>query len=179
MDALKEVLDGNWVEISGFIFSISIIYSAAHKIYDIATKTDIEKSLTYRGGDRIISSFLIFILFVLVTSVVTVEQLVEMKDENGLFFSILLVIIVSLFFTTICMFILFIIHIIFTSTKYYPRYEVKIDDKKDEYWRILKVTKNDGVILKRGDLYYTLPDVKDLDNKIIRLQDNKKRQKRK
>ncbi|MEK5070783.1 hypothetical protein [Sporosarcina sp. FSL K6-1508] len=172
MDALNEVVNGNWVEISGLIFIISIIYSAVHIIYDIITKTDIEKSLTYRGRDRIISSFLIFILFVLVTSVVTAEQLVEMKDENGLFFSILLVIVVSLFFTIICIFVLFIIHFIFTLTKFYPKYEVRINDEKEEYWRILKVTKSGGVILKKKELYLTLPDVNDLDNKIIRVQSN-------
>ncbi|WP_121614803.1 hypothetical protein [Virgibacillus halodenitrificans] len=152
------------------IFIGSITYSIAHIAYDILTKSDIEKCLTYRGKDRIISSFATFIVFLLITVGSSFEQLAKMVAEIGILFTTISVILVTLFLSIIGVIIFIILIWLFTLTKYYPRYEVKLYDNKDEYWRILKVTKNSRVILKRKGSYLTLPDVKELDYKEIRMQ---------
>lgn len=178
MDVVNEVINGsNFMKASGVIFISTITYSIVHLIYDTLTKSDIEKCLTYRGKDRILSSFLMFIMIVLITVIFTFTQLVEANNESGLLFSIILVLAVSMILFIVSMSILVIAHLIFIVMKLYPIYEVKIDDKKEEYWRIFKVTKNNNVILQNKNMYLSLSSVKELDNKIIRVQDNKKKQK--
>ena len=171
MDTLNEVLNvSSFAKASVVIFVCSIIYSVVHMTYDITTKSDIEKCLTYRGKDRILSSFFMYIVIVLMTIVLTFEELITISKEGRVFLSVILILSVSmvLFLVTLC--ILVILHIVLTWTKAYPTYEVKIDDSKDEYWRIYKVTKNNSVILKRKDNYLLLSNVKELDKKIIKKQ---------
>lgn len=160
------------IKASGILAIVAVIYSVVHEIYDIITKTDIEKCLTYRGRDRILSSFFMFVIYLAATIISAYQELADMNEDLGVLFSSIMVVAVSLVATLLTLLILSLIQWFFVWKKIYPTYEIKI---KDKYWRILKVTKDGNVILKREDLYLTLSSVKDLNDKTIRVQGKEKK----
>ena len=162
-------MNGSHFEIvMGIIFISSIVYSGANVVYDIISRTDIENTLAYRGGDRVIVSITMCVLFAIVTVISAFNELSAMYKDHGIFITLITVLIVSVIFSLFALLTLSLVLWIFSFTKFYPKYEVEIN--KDEYWRIIKVTKDNRVILKREDVYQILPEVKDLDYKKIRVQ---------
>lgn len=87
---MDKLINGNiFMMASGAIFICTFIYSIVHIVYDIATKSDIEKCLTYRGKDRILSGLIMFIIIVLITMISTYGELIEANNEKGLFFAVI------------------------------------------------------------------------------------------
>lgn len=173
MDVLKEITNGSTNLQVVIIAGVLIIYSILHILYDILTKSEIEKIITYRGKDRIISLIVTFVLFFLTVIIVGSEEIAGGNKEGNNWIPIIAALIVSIICTALFIIIFTISHLILKGLKLYPEYELKLNDN-GEYWRIFKVTKDNRVILKKDNDYLLLPDVKELENKIIR-EDYKKK----
>lgn len=155
------------------------IHTIANIYYDIFTKSDFEKCITYRGNERVLSGFALLILTLLITTLTAFEELIEIIREENLIIGIAVVIVTSLAVFLILISLIIIVYPILLATKILPAFEVLIsfDDNKEEYWQINKVTRNNEVILKNGNNYLLLKDVKNLHGKVIRVR-NKKKNKR-
>lgn len=176
MEAINELVnDLNLLKASGVIFILSIIYTVIKTAYDLFTKSDIEKCLSYRGKDRVLSGLFLFVFITLISIVSSLNELIEMYNKEGAFFAAIVVLTVSVLFFVLVIFFLFLIHLVFLWKKVYPRYEVKIYDG-DDYWEIFKVTKDNSVILRNNGEFLLIKDIHDLVHKNIR-QLNKIRKK--
>lgn len=178
MEVLKSLISQDQLGMAmTVVFISSLLYSGANVVYDVVSKTDIENSLTYRGKDRIIVSITLCVLFALITVVFAFDELTEMYSEFGIFITLVTVILASLSFSIIALLMLSLIFWLVSFTGLHPKYEVEIEE--NDFWRVIKVTKDGRVILKKEDLYFILSEVKDLDHKVIRLQQNPKKKKSK
>lgn len=168
MDALIKVINVSGVPyLSMAAGIISIFYFIGHLIYDIFTKSDIEKKLSYRGRDRITTMILLFIFYFIIIVLAAFNEVMTIIKDYNLWIAMFVVGVATLLCLILLIFLLGIIKLILISKSYFV-YEIKINDK-EEYWKILKVTKDGRVILKKDDMYQVISDVSELNHKLIRV----------
>lgn len=179
MTAIFQFIIDNLSNISWVLLVVIFIYSFLILVYDIVTKSDIEKSISYRGNDRIILGIAIFIFNLFLTFTIFSKELNDIYKQFGPFYTIATIILTAFLLTIIVIFSLGAVHVLSIILNWYPKYEVKLFDDKDDYWEIFKVTRKNKVIVKRGEYYIKLPSINELENKLIRKIKKQKRKKKK
>lgn len=167
MENIKQLISVDYVKLGISITMLgTILLSAVIYVYEILFKTDIENSVTYKGRDRVILSIMLFILFFIVIVIISLNEMISMYQEYGIIITAITASLISLFFSIVTLILISITVYIFSVTSLIPKYEVEI--KKDEYWRIIKVTKDNKVILKKEEIYQILNEANELNNRKIR-----------
>ncbi|ENH96732.1 hypothetical protein J416_09549 [Gracilibacillus halophilus YIM-C55.5] len=177
MENLMKIVESSGLPyISWVVGIVPIVYFLVHKIYDIFTKSDIERILTYRGKDRVSLFFMFYVYTIILVTISAFEQIVEIWQENNIWIAIVIDLLVSFIFLMTILSVFAIGHLILILSRLYPVYEVKLDE---EYWRIFKVTKDNRVILRKNSMYKVMPDVNELNNQLIRQRKRIKKNKEK
>ncbi|WP_117161349.1 hypothetical protein [Paraliobacillus sp. X-1268] len=180
MEELYKLIESMGIpNLSWIVGIISIIYFFANTGYDLMTKSDLEKSLSYKGKDRILFTIIIFVYCVLASIISAFEIILVIFDQYNLLVAIIVVFAVSLILSLIFILIFSIADLIFIVTGLNAKYEVKYSDEKDEFWEINKVAKDNSVILERDGVFKVIPDVKELNYKEIRQRKREKKIKKK
>ncbi len=167
MEVLNEIFNTiNIFQTSGAVALVVLLYSVIHWAYDFFTKSDIEKCLTYRGKDRVLSGLLLFIVFVTIGILTTLDKLVNNEYEALFYF--IMIFTISIMCFLIALFFGVIVQIIVILARLDPKFEIKIkSDKGEEYWEISKVTRDNMVILKKDNTFLTLSSANELNNIVI------------
>lgn len=176
MDGFNKVIDlFSESKLITVVISIVIVYSALVILYDLFTKSEIEKKLSFQGRDRVLLGLILFIFYFFMVTGVALDQVIKVIKDSSIWIALLALFSITLAIYIIALILLACIYFIFNLKSNKKTIEVKLFCDKNEYWTIYKVTKDNRVILKKDDEYLTISDIKELDYKIMRAREVEKR----